>query len=97
MAFRLFYQGGITGFRTREGAGVGSHLAYAENSTALLKNMQASSSDGIYPVPEPADMLLTLSQARLAPYRHFFACRDDMQLLGAYLWGQALAGRCSHV
>lgn len=37
-------------------------------------------------------MLLTLSQARLAPYRHFFACRDDTELLGAYLWGQALAG-----
>jgi hypothetical protein len=33
-----------------------------------------------------------LSPARIAPYRSFFECATDDQVVGAYFWGQAVAG-----
>jgi len=54
--------------------------------------MQAKPAEKIYPLPAPEAVLLTLSHARLAPYQQYFGCKNDTELLGVYLWGQALAG-----
>jgi len=43
------------------------------------------------PQPHTGRILSTLGQSRLAPYREFFQCTTDEQLLGAYFWGQAVS------
>jgi hypothetical protein len=49
------------------------------------------------PLHEPArvsnfqGLLCSLGQARLTPYKDFFDCSSDKDLVGAYLWGQAVA------
>jgi len=42
--------------------------------------------------PDVALVITTLGAPRLAPYRAFFGCSTDEQLLGAYFWGQAIGG-----
>jgi hypothetical protein len=41
--------------------------------------------------PNTGRILATLGQPRLGPYRDFFQCTTDEQLLGAYFWGQAVS------
>lgn len=41
-------------------------------------------------VPNVSDVLETVGAARLGPYRAFFKCQTEDELLGAYLWGQAI-------
>lgn len=48
--------------------------------------------DESYPKPDPTLLIPTLSNARLTPYRNYFGCKNDTELLGVYLWGQVLAG-----
>jgi hypothetical protein len=43
------------------------------------------------PQPHTGRILATLGQPRLAPYREFFQCTTDEQVLGAYFWGQAVS------
>lgn len=42
--------------------------------------------------PEAAAVLETMGQPRVAHYRSFFKCSTDEETLGAYFWGQAVAG-----
>lgn len=41
-------------------------------------------------LPDINDLLRVLGTPRLDPYRRFFGCTTDREVLGAYLWGQAL-------
>lgn len=41
--------------------------------------------------PNVARIVATLGQPRLTPYREFFQCTTDEQLLGVYFWGQAVS------
>ena len=43
------------------------------------------------PQPNIGKILATIGQPRLGPYREFFQCSTDEQLLGAYFWGQAVS------
>lgn len=38
-----------------------------------------------------ATILSTIGNPRISPYRSFFNCASDEQVLGAYLWGQAVS------
>ena len=42
--------------------------------------------------PEVDKIITSLGGPRLAPYRSFFGCATDEQVLGAYFWGQAIGG-----
>lgn len=35
-------------------------------------------------------LLHSIGDPRLTPYKHFFSCKSDSELLGAYYWGQAI-------
>ena len=46
----------------------------------------------VYQAPDVTAVLATIGQPRLTPYRTFFKCTSDEEALGAYFWGQAVAG-----
>ncbi|MYN26981.1 Abi family protein [Duganella levis] len=41
--------------------------------------------------PDISEVLKTVGSPRLDPYRVFFQCDSDTQLLGAYFWGQTIS------
>lgn len=41
--------------------------------------------------PDYQALLLALGQPRLAPYKSFFRCKSEREIIGAYFWGQAVA------
>lgn len=54
--------------------------------------MQAKNTEQVHQEPDATAVLSTIGQARIAPYRTYFNCKNDIEALGVYLWGQALAG-----
>jgi len=41
--------------------------------------------------PNAVDVIVTIGQPRIEPYRKFFQCNTDEETLGAYFWGQAVS------
>ncbi|MBY4896800.1 Abi family protein [Cupriavidus sp. AU9028] len=52
---------------------------------------QAAEQEAIVTDATIAGFLNTVGKPRLDPYRTFFRCSSERELLGAYLWGQAIA------
>lgn len=94
MAFRLFCQHGFTGLGScincRSGSGI--TLGYAESVRKFTKMINENPApDRLTIIANVAAVLATVGEPRLAPYKIFFQCQTDEQLLGAYFWGQAVS------
>lgn len=93
MAFRLFCQHGFTGLGscTKYRSGSGITLGYLPS----INNYSKMSNENLHQTNAPqvldiSEVLKTVGSPRLDPYKAFFQCETDTQLLGAYFWGQTI-------